>query len=145
MEPKRCTVCLGEKFVPTYGTWLVPGDTEPCPHCGGSGEEPEPDVWEYLGICPICQQNNPDCSVCKGTKYIAKELFKKLRKEFPCTVCGGRGELPDAAWARGSRSCHRCHGSRIEPRERLNVSGPMEDGEAGAFGYGYDEVAGGEW
>lgn len=35
-----CSVCNGDKVVPAAGAWVMPGDTDPCHHCGQTGVEP---------------------------------------------------------------------------------------------------------
>ena len=43
MAMKPCTKCKGTGVVQAVGAWVTVYDTEPCPNCGGTGEEPETD------------------------------------------------------------------------------------------------------
>ena len=57
-----CTVCKGQGYLPAVGAWRMEGDTDPCLHCGGSGEEPEKKVsgsspLEEDGFCMT--ENDP--------------------------------------------------------------------------------------
>ncbi len=37
----KCKVCDGNKVVAAGGGWASEYDTRKCPHCKGTGEEPE--------------------------------------------------------------------------------------------------------
>lgn len=41
MSKQPCTICGGSGEVPAIGGWVMEGETDRCPHCNGSGEEPE--------------------------------------------------------------------------------------------------------
>lgn len=37
---KPCELCHGDKVVAAKGAWVLPFETDTCPRCNGTGEEP---------------------------------------------------------------------------------------------------------
>jgi len=101
--------------------------SEACPSCAGSGSE-----TKKTNVCPRCGGSGQ-------MRQTAQSPFGQFVRMTPCTMCGGRGKIPE-------KQCKSCHGSgHTRVRRKVSVHIPagvdtgmrlrMEGyGEAGDYG-----------
>lgn len=103
-----------EEGRPSGGVHEEP-ETDPCHHCGGSGEIP-------CGICGGDGMAEVDCPTCGGSGFITGEPPEDMPWvhpiRIPCPDCGATGHLPGPCTVCsgvGSLPCANCGGSGYEP------------------------------
>lgn len=72
-----------------------------CPHCDGRGGF----------FSPICEPPYLKCSICKGKKYVSKDLkLITIKKKRKCEYCEGRGSVTIFHNPKEKAKCVRCRG-----------------------------------
>ena len=101
--------------------------SEACPTCAGSGSE-----TKKTNVCPRCGGSGQ-------MRQTAQSPFGQFVRMTPCTMCGGRGKIPE-------KQCKSCHGSghtRVKRKVSVHVPAGVDSGmrlrmegygEAGDYG-----------
>jgi molecular chaperone DnaJ len=101
--------------------------TEPCSACGGSGSE-----TKKMNICPRCGGSGQ-------MRQAAQSVFGQFVRMSTCTLCAGRGKIPE-------KECHDCRGSghtRVKRKVSVHIPAGIDSGmrlrmegygEAGDYG-----------
>jgi molecular chaperone DnaJ len=101
--------------------------SEACPTCAGSGSE-----TKKTNVCPRCGGSGQ-------MRQTTQSVFGQFVRMTPCTMCGGRGKIPE-------KQCRSCHGSghtRVKRKISIHIPAGVDSGmrlrmegygEAGDYG-----------
>jgi molecular chaperone DnaJ len=101
--------------------------SEACSACAGSGSE-----TKKTNVCPRCGGSGQ-------MRQTAQSVFGQFVRMTPCTMCGGRGKIPE----KQCRSCHGTGHTRVKRKVAVHIPAGVDSGmrlrmegygEAGEYG-----------